>query len=126
MVRELEVIGKYDYGRSWDFLLYHLLGPFPFLLILTRSVCRAALKYASSWTFKTFCVKKGRRPPDPKLKSKKIRRANEAKAVADLEQAALQFVSCVSLRSVLLLINTVALCVGATIRPEGLCRPSDI
>ena len=96
MVRELEVsvIEKYDDGRSSDFLLYHLLAPFP-LLILTRSVCRAALKYASSWTFKTFCVKKGRRPPDPKLKSKKIRRANEAKAVADLEQAALQFVSCV-------------------------------
>ena len=54
MVRELEVIEKYDNGRSSDFLLHHL----P-LLILTRSACRVALKYASSWTLKTLCVKKG-------------------------------------------------------------------
>ncbi|KAI1794996.1 DEAD-domain-containing protein [Ganoderma leucocontextum] len=37
--------------------------------------------------------KKSRRPQDPKVKSKKLKRVNEAKAVADLEQAALHFES---------------------------------
>ncbi|KAM5542404.1 hypothetical protein V8D89_003863 [Ganoderma adspersum] len=40
---------------------------------------------------KPSASKKARRPQDPKVKSKKVRQANEAKAVADLEQAALQF-----------------------------------
>ncbi|TBU45315.1 DEAD-domain-containing protein [Dichomitus squalens] len=36
-------------------------------------------------------MKKAKKPQDAKLKTKKVRRANEAKAIADLEQAALHF-----------------------------------
>lgn len=51
-------------------------------------------------------MKKAKKPQDAKLKTKKVRRANEAKAIADLEQAALHFVSRLRPGSVLLLINT--------------------
>ena len=62
-------------------------------------------------------AKKTRKPQDVKLKSKKVRRANEAKAIADLEQAALQFVSHLEVRSVRLLINTVFLVIGTSFGP---------
>lgn len=46
--------------------------------------------------------KKGGKGAEPKVKSKKIKKLSEAKAIADLEQSALQFVSLIVRKTLVL------------------------